>query len=162
VSKQLHSLKRQNNLLSYGLIILSLLVIAMVFFGSLSEWLVKIPEVDTTEIAQLEERISRLENENIELRNIQDFYLARNLMTSDTIYSVQTGMLPIEATGFISPGLANGIFVETHPYIKYSIGLYETLEEANTLRKALVELGFSDAFIASYQGTTRLKIHRAE
>ncbi|MEK9583650.1 MAG: hypothetical protein VW034_02130, partial [Flavobacteriaceae bacterium] len=93
MSKQLHSLKRQNSLLSYSLMVLSLLVIAMVFFGSLSEWLVKIPEVDTTEITRLEEKISWLEEENTELKNIQDFYLARNLVTSDTIYSVQTGML---------------------------------------------------------------------
>jgi hypothetical protein len=46
--------------------------------------------------------------------------------------------------------------------MKYSIGLYETLEEANALRRGLVKLGFSDAFVASYKGTTRLKIHRAE
>ena len=162
MSKQLHSLKRQNNLLSYSLMVLSLLVIAMVFFGSLSEWLVKIPEVDATEITRLEEKISLLEEENTELKKIQDFYLARNLVTSDTIYSVQTGMLPLEATGLISPGLANGIFVEAHPYMKYSIGLYETLEEANALRRGLVKLGFSDAFVASYKGTTRIKIHSAE
>jgi hypothetical protein len=73
VSKQLHSLKRQNSLLSYSLMVLSLLVIAMVFFGSLSEWLVKIPEADTTEITRLEEKISLLEEKIPSLRKFKIF-----------------------------------------------------------------------------------------
>ena len=162
MSQQLDQLKRQNNLLSYLLIALSLIVIAMAFFTSLSKWMVQSPQVNTAEIDSLKIALSKLQDENLELKNIQDYYLARNLITSDTIYSVQTGMLPIESTGLISAGLSNGVFVEAHPYMKYSIGLYQTLEEANALRKGLVKLGFSDAFVASYKGTTRIKIHKAE
>lgn len=162
MSKQLDQLKRQNTILSYLLIALSLIVIGMAFFSSISKWIVQTPQPNTVENDSLRMALSKLQDENLKLKNIQDFYLARNLITSDTIYSVQTGMLPIESTGLLSAGLSNGLFVEAHPYMKYSIGLYQTFEEANALRKGLVKIGFSDAFVASYKGTTRIKIHKAE
>lgn len=147
-----------------SLVIVSLFVIVLALLYSFPELFR--PELQQVEVVTVNEsyndELNALKAENQELKNIQDFYLARRLLESDTIYSVQTGMIPIESAGLLSPGLSNALIIEAKPYLKFSIGLYETFEEANALRRGLVKLGFTDAFVASYKGTTRLKIHRAE
>ena len=57
-----------------------------------------------------------------------------------------------------SEGLTNTMFVKTNPYYSYSLGNFETLEEAQKFRKQLVAMGFKDSFVASYKGGKRLKI----
>lgn len=163
-SVRYQKLERQTRVLSVSLVIVSLFVIVLALLYSFPELFR--PELQQVEVVTVNEsyndELNALKAENQELKNIQDFYLARRLLESDTIYSVQTGMIPIESAGLLSPGLSNALIIEAKPYLKFSIGLYETFEEANALRRGLVKLGFTDAFVASYKGTTRLKIHRAE
>jgi uncharacterized membrane protein YiaA len=163
-SVRYQKLERQTRVLSVSLVIISLFVIVLALLYSFPELFR--PELQQVEVVTVNEsyndELNALKAENQELKNIQDFYLARRLLESDTIYSVQTGMIPIESAGLLSPGLSNALIIEAKPYLKFSIGLYETFEEANALRRGLVKLGFTDAFVASYKGTTRLKIHRAE
>ena len=60
-----------------------------------------------------------------------------------------------------SEALTNTLFVKTNPYYAYSLGTFETLEEAQKFRKQLVNIGFDDAFVASYQDGQRVKIEAA-
>ena len=159
---KLSKLERQTRVLSVSLVMVSLLVIVLALFYSFPDLFKAKEPMQVSLSLELLQKIDSLKLENQELKAVQQFYLARKLVDNDTIYSVQTGMLPIESTGLLSPGLSNALIIEAKPYLKFSIGLYETYEEANALRKGLVKLGFTDAFVASYKGTTRLKIHRAQ
>jgi hypothetical protein len=159
---KLSKLEKQTRVLSISLVMVSLLVIVLALFYSFPDLFKAKEPLQVSPSLALSQKIDSLKLENQELRAVQQFYMARKLLDNDTIYSVQTGMLPIESTGLLSPGLSNALIIEAKPYLKFSIGLYETFEEANALRKGLVKLGFTDAFVASYKGTTRLKIHRAQ
>ena len=160
---QLTQLERRTKTLSISLFLVSLMVVALAVLYSFPDLFEKEEAlVSNEEVLGLKQQIEELNAENQELRKIEEFYLAKRLLENDTIYSVQTGMIPMDSTSFISQGLSNGMFIEARPYLKYSIGLYETYEEANALRRDLVKLGFTDAFIASYKGTTRLQIHRPQ
>jgi cell division protein FtsL len=160
---QLTQLERRTKTLSISLFLVSLMVVALAVVYSFPDLFEKEEMlVYNEEVLGLKQQIEELNAENQELRKIEEFYLAKRLLENDTIYSVQTGMIPMDSTSFISQGLSNGMFIEAIPYLKYSIGLYETYEEANALRRGLVKLGFTDAFIASYKGTTRLQIHRPQ
>ena len=160
---QLTQLERRTKTLSISLFLVSLMVVALAVVYSFPDLFEKEEAlVSNDEVLGLKQQIEELNAENQELRKIEEFYLAKRLLENDTIYSVQTGMIPMDSTSFISQGLSNGMFIEARPYLKYSIGLYETYEEANALRRGLVKLGFTDAFIASYKGTTRLQIHRPQ
>ncbi len=160
---QLTQLERRTKTLSISLFLVSLMVVALAVVYSFPDLFEKEEMlVYNEEVLGLKQQIEELNAENQELRKIEEFYLAKRLLENDTIYSVQTGMIQMDSTSFISQGLSNGMFIEARPYLKYSIGLYETYEEANALRRGLVKLGFTDAFIASYKGTTRLQIHRPQ
>lgn len=160
---QFTQLERRTKTLSISLFLVSLMVVALAVVYSFPDLFEKEETlVSDEEVLGLKQQIEELNAENQELRKIEEFYLAKRLLENDTVYSVQTGMIPMDSTSFISQGLSNGMFIEARPYMKYSIGLYETYEEANALRRGLVKLGFTDAFIASYKGTTRLQIHRPQ
>ena len=160
---QFTQLERRTKTLSISLFLVSLMVVALAVVYSFPDLFEKEEAlVSNDEVLGLKQQIEELNAENQELRKIEEFYLAKRLLENDTIYTVQTGMIPMDSTSFISQGLSNGMFIEARPYFKYSIGLYETYEEANALRRGLVKLGFTDAFIASYKGTTRLQIHRPQ
>ena len=48
--------------------------------------------------------------------------------------------------------------VKTNPFYSYSLGNFETLKEAQNFRKQLVDIGFDDAFVASYKEGKRIQI----
>jgi hypothetical protein len=48
--------------------------------------------------------------------------------------------------------------VKNNPFYAYSLGNFETLEEARRFREELVNMGFTDAFVASYQDGKRIAI----
>jgi hypothetical protein len=50
------------------------------------------------------------------------------------------------------------MFVKTNPFYSYSLGNFATLDEAQKFRKQLVDMGFDDAFVASYKEGKRIKI----
>ncbi len=104
-------------------------------------------------------RISNLKEQNEELSLVKEFYLAKNFLAKETVYSVQVKSFVDNNVALASEALTNTLFVKTNPYYSYSVGTFETLEEAQVLRKFLVEqAGLDDAFVASYKEGKRLKI----
>ncbi len=106
-------------------------------------------------------RIDNLKRENEELSLVKEFYLAKNFLEKETIYSVQIKSFVDNNLTLSSKSLNNTLFVKTNPFYSYSLGNFETLEEAQKFRKQLVNLGFEDAFVASYKEGKRLKIEPA-
>ncbi|NJB35474.1 MULTISPECIES: SPOR domain-containing protein [Flavobacteriaceae] len=103
-------------------------------------------------------RIDNLKEQNQELSLVNEFYLAKQYLEKEKIYSVQIKSFVENNATLASEALTNTLFVKTNPFYAYSLGTFETLEEAQKFRKELVDLGFNDAFVASYQDGKRLQI----
>jgi len=103
-------------------------------------------------------RIDNLKNQNEELSLVKEFYLAKQFLEKEKVYSVQIKSFVDNNITLASEALTNTLFVKTNPFYAYSLGTFETLEEAQKFRKQLVNIGFQDAFVASYQDGQRLKI----
>ncbi|CAM1361909.1 conserved hypothetical protein [Tenacibaculum sediminilitoris] len=84
--------------------------------------------------------------------------IAENI-TGETIYSVQIGVLSKNNYPLLSSEVIPSTVTTNDGYFKYSLGLFTTLQEAKDLKKELVKIGFSDAFVASYINGKRQKIH---
>jgi hypothetical protein len=103
-------------------------------------------------------RIDNLRQQNEELSLVKEFYLAKNFLEKEKIYSVQIKSFVDNNVTLASEALTNTLFVKTNPFYSYSLGNFETLQEAQLFRKQLVDLGFDDAFVASYREGKRLQI----
>jgi hypothetical protein len=103
-------------------------------------------------------RIDNLQQQNEELSLVKEFYLAKMFLDKEKIYSVQVKSFVDNNLTLSSESLTNTMFVKTNPFYSYSLGNFETLEEARSFRYQLVKMGFEDAFVASYQDGKRLKI----
>ncbi|MDV7140532.1 SPOR domain-containing protein [Maribacter sp. TH_r10] len=103
-------------------------------------------------------RIDNLRKQNEELSLVKEFYLAKSFLDKETIYSVQVKSFVDNNVTLASEALTNTLFVKTNPFYSYSLGNFETLQEAQKFRKQLVNLGFNDAFVASYKDGKRLQI----
>ena len=106
----------------------------------------------------VESRINNLKRQNEELSLVREFYLAKSFLEKQKIYSVQIQSFVDNNVTLASEALTNTMFVKTNPYYSYSLGTFETLEEAQQFRKQLVDMGFKDAFVASYQDGKRIQI----
>ncbi len=106
----------------------------------------------------IKSRIDNLEQQNDELSLVKEFYLAKKFLDKEKIYSVQVKSFVDNNLTLASEALTNTLFVKTNPFYSYSLGNFETLEEAQSFRYQLVKMGFKDAFVASYQDGKRLKI----
>jgi hypothetical protein len=106
----------------------------------------------------IKQRLDNLKQQNDELSLVKEFYLARKFLEKEIIYSVQVKAFVDKNMNLASESLSNTLFVKTNPFYAYSLGNFETLEEAQKFRRELVSMGFSDAFVASYQDGKRLKI----
>jgi len=103
-------------------------------------------------------RINNLRQQNEELSLVKEFYLAKKFLEKEKVYSVQVKSFVDNNLTLASEALTNTMFVKTNPFYSYSLGNFETLEEAQSFRKQLVDMGFNDAFVASYKEGKRLKI----
>ena len=103
-------------------------------------------------------RIDNLKIQNEELSLVKEFYLAKEFLQKEKIYSVQVKSFVDNNITLASEALTNTLFVKTNPFYSYSLGNFETLQEAQSFRKQLVDLGFQDAFVASYKDGKRIQI----
>lgn len=103
-------------------------------------------------------RMANLKVKNEELSLVKEFYLAKNFIDKEKVYSVQVKSFVENNMTLASESLTNTLFVKTNPFYSYSLGNFETLVEAREFRNQLVDMGFEDAFVASYKEGKRLKI----
>jgi len=162
-NKDLKKLKVQRNVLLgfVGLFVIGTLAITSFTAGlstkksfvNQNNLLVSIDSLDA-----IKNRIDNLKSQNEELSLVKEFYLAKEFLNKETIYSVQVKSFVDNNVALASEALTNTLFVKTNPFYAYSLGNFETLAEAQSFRKQLVDMGFSDAFVASYQDGKRIRI----
>jgi len=163
-NKEIRRSKIQRNIFGGVAGLLTLFILAFTSFsaglssgrfntGSNNNLLVSIDSLDA-----VKSRIDNLKRQNEELSLVKEFYLAKQFLDKETIYSVQVKSFVDNNVTLASEALTNTLFVKTNPYYSYSLGNFETLKEAQDFRAQLVNIGFKDAFVASYKDGKRLKI----
>lgn len=163
-NKELKKSKVQRNVLAgiTGLFLIGTLAITSFTAGlssssstidSQNNLLVSIDSLDA-----IKTRIDNLREQNQELSLVKEFYLAKNFLEKEKVYSVQIKSFVDNNVTLASKALTNTLFVKTNPFYSYSLGNFETLTEAQKFRKQLVALGFEDAFVASYKEGKRIQI----
>ena len=161
-NKELKRSKIQRNFL-FG--ITALFLIGTLVFTSFTAGLSSSTSFDDTNLLvsidsldAIKSRIDNLEQQNDELSLVKEFYLAKKFLEKEKIYSVQVKSFVDNNVTLASEALTNTLFVKTNPFYSYSLGNFETLEEAQSFRYQLVKMGFEDAFVASYQDGKRVQI----
>lgn len=162
-NKDLRKLKLQRNVLLgfVGLFVIGTLAITSFTAGlstkqsfeNQNNLLVSIDSLDA-----IKNRIDNLKVQNEELSLVKEFYLAKEFLNKEKIYSVQVKSFVDNNVTLASEALTNTLFVKTNPFYAYSLGNFETLSEAQSFRAQLVQMGFKDAFVASYKDGKRIKI----
>lgn len=161
-SKEIKRNKIQRNILAG---ITALFLVSTLVFTSFTAGLSSSKDFDDTNLLvsidsldAIKSRIDNLEQQNGELSLVKEFYLAKKFLEKEKIYSVQVKSFVDNNVTLASEALTNTLFVKTNPFYSYSLGNFETLEEAQSFRFQLVKMGFNDAFVASYQDGKRIKI----
>lgn len=161
-NKELKRSKIQRNILAG---VTTLFLVSTLVFTSFTAGLSSSKEFDDTNLLvsidsldAIKSRIDNLEQQNDELSLVKEFYLAKKFLEKEKIYSVQVKSFVDNNVTLASEALTNTLFVKTNPFYSYSLGNFETLEEAQSFRYQLVKMGFDDSFVASYQDGKRIKI----
>jgi len=79
----------------------------------------------------------------------------------NTIYAVQIGAFVNNNIEIFSDSFTQFKEFQEDEFYKYSLGAFETLEEAQEFRKKVINIGFNDAFVASYINGERQAIEEA-
>ena len=117
-----------------------------------------VSQQNSEKLKEAEERVASLRRQNEELSLIKEFYLAKEFIEKEKIYSVQVKAFVENNFNLAPEALTNTLLVKNNPFYAYSLGNFETLEEAKRFRDELVKMGFKDAFVASYKDGKRLAI----
>ncbi len=105
------------------------------------------------------DELEKLKEENDRYKEIQKLYLYRNLINKDTIYSVQVKAFNDNKIATISNKFTNALVYNNASIYKLSLGVFETLKEAQEFRKILIQSGFNKKiFVISYKEGKRLRI----
>ena len=159
------SVKQRNLFGIIGLICIVVCAIVIAFslgvrntvnsFKAISEDKVTVP-IDSIE--SLKDRIRTLETRNNELNAVREFYLARNLLDGKKVYTVQISAVEQSHISLLPLSISNMRLIKNNEFISMSLGIFETLSEAQNFRYEIAKLGFEEAFIISYKEGKRIKI----
>lgn len=115
-----------------------------------------------TEVDSLKNINDSLKRTNINIEEIKDLYLYRSLIRNKTVYSVQLKAFVDNKVASISEKFTNTLTYNDTSYYKLSLGIFETLSEAQEFRKVLINSGVNDKiFVVSYKNGKRLRIENA-
>lgn len=143
--------------------VMLLLLIGALAFTSFNLGLISSPRTHemariTDSLNAVKNRVASLQKQNEELSLVKEFYLAKEFIEKEKIYSVQVKAFVENNFNLAPEALTNTLLVKNNPFYAYSLGNFESLEEAKRFREELVKMGFEDAFVASYKDGKRVAI----
>lgn len=159
-NKELRSSRIQRNIFAGTTV---LFLIGALAFTSFTMGLSSGPQLRDTawvkdSLNVMNQRLASVKRQNEELSEVKEFYLAKEFVEKEKIYSVQVKAFVEKNFNLAPEALTNTILVKNNPFYGYSLGNFETLEEARRFKDELVSMGFKDAFVASYQDGKRIAI----
>ncbi|GAA4271764.1 hypothetical protein U6A24_14340 [Aquimarina gracilis] len=149
------------------LLLLGIFLVANAFYSSKSSSKTALNEDQFNELSLIQNELDAtkkelelLKKENTSIKEIQNLYLYRSLINKDTIFSVQIKALNDKKIAAISEKYTNTLVYNDASLHKFSLGIFETLKEAQEFRRTLIESGLLDKriFIISYKDGKRIKI----
>jgi hypothetical protein len=167
--KKSSALKKQRNIF----IAVSCLFLCFLLFGGISYFMNTSDFVDknyldenglklyqTVYVDSLENEIEALKLEHQDVLNANTFYENNKQASLEnaTIYAVQIGAFEDRMISMTSESLINLKQFKESGFYKYAVGQFDNLAEAQQFRKELLNIGFNDAFIASYENGRRIRI----
>ena len=166
LTKEFNHVKEQKRKLTIVSIILGcLFLLALIFFIVFKfKYAKNYVKVEDTQQVIENDSLQNYKNEIANLQQDLEESLAQNTsaerasLEDKIVYAVQIGAFKENDMSLYSSNFVNFKQISDSDYNKYALGNFETLPEAQAFRKALVKLGFRDAFIASYKNDERLKI----
>ncbi|MDY8135679.1 SPOR domain-containing protein [Aquimarina sp. 2201CG5-10] len=113
-----------------------------------------------TKFDSLKSELDLIKKEKTDIEEIKDLYLYRNLIDKEMVYSVQINSFNNDKiTSSLSEKYINGRVYSDTSFYKLSLGVFETLPEAQEFRNILIQSGFSNRiFVISYKDGKRIKI----
>ncbi|AXT54994.1 hypothetical protein D1815_04195 [Aquimarina sp. AD1] len=113
-----------------------------------------------SEINGLKTQLNQLKSDQSDLNDLKNLYMYRDLINKDTVYSVQIQSFTDKKVSLISEKFTNSLVYSDTSYYKLSLGIFETLIEAQEFRKTLLKSGVIDKniFVISYKEGKRIKI----
>ncbi|TRZ42602.1 SPOR domain-containing protein [Robertkochia solimangrovi] len=171
---QLSMMKRSRNVL-FTVSVILLIVIGGFFFTYMyyPELLINQSSLEAKNKIIIDaDQLNGLEKEVASLRNDKTLLLTKFKRTEEqpepelppadqVIYAVQVAALENMDLSLFSGSFRNLIFYKYKNFNKYALGNFDSLEDARSFRKALVKLGFEDAFVASYKNGKRIRIEES-
>lgn len=168
LASQSSELKRSNFLnrlltVLFTALIFLILIVFIYEFTMKDDWDEEFAEVSSVkskyELDSLKLELKQLKKNRVKLQDIKNLYLYRKLITEDTIYSVQIQSFKDQDIKMISDTFTNALVYEDEDFFKLSLGLFETLKEAQIFRKQIIRSGFSKKiFVISYYKGKRVRI----
>ncbi len=141
--------KNNNNLMNTLFWILLFLFIMFVWFAYDSPELVGIHQ--KSKLPQIQSAHNNIEKPNDHLENdFQGYETPVSVLEDQTIYSVQIGAFKKFNLSLFSKNLINFKNYNYKDYHAYALGNFDNFDEALSFRKALMDLGFQDAFVTTY------------
>ncbi|WP_108804058.1 hypothetical protein [Aquimarina sp. Aq107] len=113
-----------------------------------------------SEINGLKTQLNQLKSDQSDLNDLKNLYMYRDLINKDTVYSVQIQSFTDKKVSLISEKFTNSLVYSDTSYYKLSLGIFETLIEAQEFRKTLLKSGVinKNIFVISYKEGKRIKI----
>lgn len=140
------------------------LIIYVVFWVSDETPIVKVNNKEfssfQSEINKLKNELNELKSEQTQTNELKDLYLYRDLIKKDTVYSVQIQTFTDNKIISISEKYTNTLIYTDTSFYKFSLGIFETLKEAQEFRKILLRSSVIDKniFVISYADGKRIRI----
>lgn len=109
-------------------------------------------------LQSLRSGIQLLQTKNDELNSVREFYLAKNLLDGKKVYTIQMSAIEKSHLSLLPLSFSNMRLIKHNEYLSFSLGVFETLQEAQNFRYELVKLGYTDVFIVSFKEGKRIQI----
>lgn len=166
VEEELSSVKKSSRKINLLFGILSGLAMALALFfymnsGNKGVSSYEIAEIKKMEAERVIDSLQSVQSESTESNSNSnsiesDIDTMKSSVNNETVYSVQIGAFSENRYPLLSEIIAGT--ASQADLLKYSVGLFKTLKEAQDFRRELVKIGFNDAFVASYINGKRQQI----
>lgn len=152
--------KDKGVLLGIAIGLLALLILGIVLFFTIGRTNTT-QEQEGMYVLSEEEYQQLVNSSNDTVATTTDVVYEQESISDQVVYAVQLGAFQDKKISLYSDSFIQFKEVLDDEFYKYTMGAFETLEEAQVFRKEIVRLGFKDTFIASYNNGERLAIEEA-